>query len=168
MSTVKTIFAGVIFFAGCALSVHAQSKHSSTSRYPSYQGLVMCGYVPCVYPEFSWHNLSRFEFARAAHPVNQIPRLKGKFYWGEISGAIQSGAKMFYVAMFDEMDESAAIFKCTDTPPIGSQFVTYEGLPSDYYLWLMGEAGKMLRGQMPFFEQLPVRENTKFGTSTSR
>ena len=81
-----------------------------------------------------------------------IPRLKGLFYWGLMTTAIQSGAKMIYVAMFDEIDEGTAIFKCTSNPPSNqppAKFLTYEGLPSDHYLWLTGQAGKILRGETP-------------------
>lgn len=113
-------------------------------------------YAPCVYPGFSWHNLSQIEFG-GIHPTDQIPRQKGKFYWDQISTAYQAGAKMYYVAMFDEMDEGTAIFKCTSQPPLDARFVSYEGLPSDYYLWLTGEAGKLLRGEIPFSEQIPAR-----------
>jgi hypothetical protein len=62
---------------------------------------------------------------------------------------------MLYVAMFDEMDEGRAIFKCSNDVPAGqtSKFVTYEGLPSDFYLKLAG--AKMLRGAMPLAEKLP-------------
>ena len=114
-------------------------------------------YVPCVYPGFSWYNLSRFEFSGAVHASNQIPRLKGRFYWDQISTALDSGSKMLYVAMFDEMDEGTAIFKCTSQPPTGARFVSFEGLPSDHYLWLTGQAGKMLRGEIPFSRDLPTR-----------
>ena len=52
--------------------------------------------------------------------------------------------------MFDEIDEGTAIFKCTNDPPVGaSPFVTFEGLPSDHYLWLTGMGGKLLRGEIP-------------------
>ena len=56
---------------------------------------------------------------------------------------------MLYIAMFDEMDEGTAIFKCANTPPGGPQFCDYEGLPTDHYLWLTGKAGQLLRGEIP-------------------
>jgi hypothetical protein len=102
-------------------------------------------YVPCVYPGFSWYNLSK-----GKDPHDAIPRLKGRFYWGQMTTAIGSGAKMIYVAMFDEIDEATAIFKCTNKPPVNqppAKFVTYEDLPSDHYLWLTGQAGRILRGE---------------------
>lgn len=104
-------------------------------------------YAPCVYPGFSWFNLSK-----GRDPFDAIPRLKGQFYWGLISKAVEAKARMIYVAMFDEMDESTAIFKCTNEPPTNAapaKFLTYEGLPSDHYLWLTGQAGRLLRGEIP-------------------
>ena len=67
---------------------------------------------------------------------------------------------MIYVAMFDEVDEGTAIFKCTNDVPVDdkSKFVTFEGLPSDFYLWLTGAGGKMLRGEIPLSAALPVRK----------
>jgi hypothetical protein len=52
--------------------------------------------------------------------------------------------------MFDEVDEGTAVFKCTNNPPTSpdAKFITYEGLPSDYYLRLTGKAGKLLRGEI--------------------
>lgn len=92
------------------------------------------------------------------YPLNQVPRQKGRFYWNLISGAIDAKAMMLYVAMFDEMDEGTAIFKCSNNPPAGVKLCDYEGMPTDYYLWLTGEAGKMLRGEIPFTRQIPDRE----------
>jgi hypothetical protein len=114
-------------------------------------------YAANVYPGFTWYNLSRFEFG-GIHPVNQIPRQKGRFFWMQISAAIKEGTKMLYVSMFDEMDEGTAIFKCADTVPQGNfKLQGYEGMPSDYYLWLTGMAGKMLRKDMPFSDSIPER-----------
>jgi CubicO group peptidase (beta-lactamase class C family) len=116
-------------------------------------------YVPCVYPGFSWHNLSRFEFPDDIKPVGSIPRQSGRFYWQLISTAIDAGADKLYVAMFDEVNEGTAIFKCTDNPPVSSvaQFIGMDGKPSDHYLWLTGQAARMLRKEKPFSEQMPVR-----------
>jgi len=106
-------------------------------------------YAPLAYPGFSWFNLSKQEFG-GKHPLDQNPRQKGAFYWGLLTTAIQSGAKMIYVAMFDEIDEGTAIFKCTNERPANNppaKFLTYEGLPADHYLWLTGQAGELLQGK---------------------
>lgn len=101
-------------------------------------------YLPVVFPGFSWHNM------KPESPANQIPRRKGEFLWTQYAQARKVGATMVYQAMFDEVDEGTAIFKCTDNPPIGaSTFITFEGLPSDFYLKLVGQAGRMLRGDAP-------------------
>ena len=57
-----------------------------------------------------------------------------------------------------KVDEGTAIFKCTNNPPTanGTQFLTYEGLPSDFYLRLTGKAGQLLRGELPLSAQLPI------------
>ena len=101
-------------------------------------------YMPVVFPGFSWHNM---------HPdsaLNLIPASKANSSGTQYYLAQKAGAKMIYQAMFDEINEGTAILKCTNNPPTGlSQFATYEGLPSDYYLWLVGTASKMLRGEIP-------------------
>jgi hypothetical protein len=110
-------------------------------------------YLPVVFPGFSWHN---------SHPkarLDEIPRLAGKFLWKQYVEAKKVGATMVYQAMFDEMDEGTAIFKCSNDPPVGkSRFVTLEGLPSDHYLWLTGQGGKLLRGEIKPSEEPPKRK----------
>lgn len=104
-------------------------------------------YLPVVFPGFSWHNLKQGQAK-----LGQIPRLKGEFFWSQIVAAKQSGCSMIYVAMFDEVDEGTAIFKCTNQVPVSkhAKFLTLEGLPSDHYLKLTGRAGKLLRSpQVP-------------------
>jgi hypothetical protein len=107
-------------------------------------------YLPVVFPGFSWHNLK-------GGPVDQIPRRRGEFIWSQFCGDKRAGASMLYVAMFDEMDEGTAIFKCSNDVPVGktSKFVTYDGLPGDFYLKLVGAGTKMLRGEIPLTDQLP-------------
>lgn len=123
-------------------------------------------YVPCVYPGFSWHNLSRYEFPDDVKPVGSIPRQGGRFYWQMLSTAMSAGASMIYVAMFDEVNEGTAIFKGSDNPPksvsnSGTAFITMDGKPSDLYLWLTGEAAKMLRNEKPLAYKMPERNAGK-------
>jgi hypothetical protein len=141
-------------------------QFNDTSRYEEQVKVDMAwcaarhvDYVPCVSAGFSWYNMHRHGRGDNAmlFPLNQIPRQKGKFYWSEISGAIHARASMLYVAMFDEMDEGTAIFKCSNNPPAGVKLCDYEGLPTDHYLWLTGQAGKMLRGEIPFSKSTPTR-----------
>lgn len=113
-------------------------------------------YLPVIFPGFSWTNLMRSRGGDA--PLNAIPRQKGQFFWAQAASRVQHGADMLYVAMFDEMDEATAIFKCTNDVPAGPMpFATYEGLPSDHYLWLTGQAGRMLRRKIPATAQPPAR-----------
>jgi glycoprotein endo-alpha-1,2-mannosidase len=111
-------------------------------------------YVPTVFPGFSWHNM------KPESPSNQIPRNKGEFYWQQMTGAITSGAEMIYVAMFDEIDEGTAIFKCAHNVPVGeSVFVPIDKeIPPDYYLRLTGQATKMLRKEIPFQQEMPFEK----------
>ncbi len=109
-------------------------------------------FLPVVFPGFSWHNM------KPQDPFNRIPRLKGQFLWSQFNAIKKAGASMIYVAMFDEVDEGTAIFKCTNHPPVGpNPFLTYEGLPSDHYLWLTGEGGRLLRGERAMQVSMPIR-----------
>jgi hypothetical protein len=77
-------------------------------------------YLPVVFPGFSWNNL------KPGAPLNKALRT--------------AGVTMVYQAMFDEIDEGTAIFKCTNDTPVGdSKFADFEGLPSDFYLKLVGK-----------------------------
>jgi len=101
-------------------------------------------YMPVVFPGFSWHNLKGAK-------LGSIARVGGQFLWSQVVANKKAGADMLYIAMFDEVDEGTAIFKCTNDPPTsgGSKFLTLDGLPSDFYLRLAGQAGKLLRDEIP-------------------
>ena len=117
-------------------------------------------YVPIVYPGFSWRNLSLGRPGLARHTAyGAIPRLGGKFFWDLIHGAVEAGAEMLYVAMFDEIDEGTALIKISDNPPDGPgyRFVDNDGMPADHYLWLTGKAGQLLRDEIPNTIQMPER-----------
>ncbi len=97
------------------------------TTYPKYQKLVeediqwakknQVDYAPLVFPGFSWGNL------KGKDHNSFIPRNKGSFLWTQLMGAIRAGAEMIYVAMFDEIDEGTAIFKCAKKVPVGKKYI---------------------------------------------
>lgn len=147
-------------------------------------------YAPLCFPGSSDRNM---------HPNNGVnPRVGGKFLWNQMYHCIKSGAQLLYIAMFDEIDEGTAIFKClnqSDVPSNESEadyYVIYrnggysisnkmvegltgndwcqrakdlnitfmgieDGLPTDHYLWLVGQGKKMLRGEIPLKASWPAR-----------
>jgi lysophospholipase L1-like esterase/dienelactone hydrolase len=109
-------------------------------------------YAPLAFPGFSWVNMNKNS--------RPIPRNRGSFYWKQLSTHIGNGAEMLYLAMFDEIDEGTAIFKCATEVPVGdSYFLPLDAdLGNDYYLWLTGEASKMLKQQKPLNSKTPQRE----------
>ena len=108
-------------------------------------------YMPVVFPGFSWHNLK-------GGMLGSIPRLDGQFLWSQVVANKMAGCDMLYIAMFDEVDEGTAIFKCSNNPPTrgGTKFLTLDGLPSDFYLRLAGQAGKLLHDETPLNATVPV------------
>jgi len=111
-------------------------------------------YLPVVFPGFSWRNLQKLRGKDA--PLDAIPRLGGQFMWAQAVAAKRAGATAIYVAMFDEIDEATAVFKVSADPPEG--FLKLDAPRSDHYLWLTGELGRMLRGEIPAHEEMPVRK----------
>jgi hypothetical protein len=114
-------------------------------------------YSVCIFPGFSWNNWNGGGY-------NKIPRNGGQFLWDQLYLAKSNGAEMIYVAMFDEVDESSAIFKVSNNPPPPSgntRFLTLDAdgypLPSDEYLWLVGQATRGLRDEIPVNATRPVR-----------
>ncbi len=157
-------------------------------------------YAPNVWPGFDWSHQRP-----ASVPYD---RHGGDFMWKQAYHDIAvAGAKMIYVAMFDEIDEGTAIFKTlrkSDAPsnvPNPDYYVKFEGgtytitesrnintleqilgtwnkadkwwkssselVPafggvedeyrSDHYLWLTGQIGAMLRGDIPVTASRPER-----------
>jgi hypothetical protein len=114
-------------------------------------------YAPLVFPGFSWGNLKR-----NTSIYNENPRCQGDFLWKQIAGAVSSGAKMLYVAMFDEMDEGTAIFKCAREGQLplngeGKFIGIEENLPTDYYLWLTGKGSEWIKKTKKYDSHKPQR-----------
>jgi hypothetical protein len=112
-------------------------------------------YVPLCYPGFSWRN-------KRGHDSFYVDRNSGSFFWKQLAAVIEYGAEMIYVAMFDEIDEGTAIFKCLNRSCVpDNNKIKFDGiedhLPTDFYLWLTGEAGKMLRKEVNFTQSIPKR-----------
>jgi len=92
-------------------------------------------YMPVIFPGFSWHNLNRDA------PKNAIPRNGGDFLRRQTDNARAAGANALKIAMFDEVNESTAMFKVaarrSDAPDQGF-WLTLDAdgreLPSDFYL----------------------------------
>lgn len=131
-------------------TVEAAKHVAETERLPDIQWTDAHGldYLPAAFPGFSWHNLMATRGQDAA--LDAIPRQGGQFLWTQAVTAKRAGAKMLYLAMFDEIDEGTALFKVSNTPPPGeTKFLTYQGLSNDHYLKLAGQIARMFRGELP-------------------
>jgi hypothetical protein len=116
-------------------------------------------YMPVIFPGFSWANLRQDPGL-----FNAIPRNGGSFFHKQIYQARNSGSQMLYIAMFDEVDESTAIFKAAASQselPSSGQFLALDqdgiSVPNDWYLRLAGVAMKMIVGQIPLADELPLQ-----------
>lgn len=109
-------------------------------------------WIPSLYPGFSWDNLTQ-----KAPGTSTLPRRGGQFLWEQFYQLSRLGGDTAYIAMFDEVDEGTAIFKVTSQPPTQAHFVGYDGLPSDWYLRLVGEGARMLHGRRPPTPEIPIK-----------
>lgn len=121
-------------------------------------------YAPVSFPGFSWRNMhvtydrnnpDAAPEVSATDPYDPCPRLGGQFLWYQFSNYIEFGiADALFVAMFDEVDEGTAVFKCTNNKntPLNStelypegKFLGYDdNMDTGYYMFLCGEAHKWL------------------------
>ncbi len=111
-------------------------------------------WIPTVYPGFAWDNLQQKEPG-----TTLTPRRKGMFLWEQFCVLARMKQTSVYVSMFDEYDEGTAILPICDTPPVQGYFVDNEGMPGDWYLRIVGEGAKMIRGEIPYSETIPFEPN---------
>jgi hypothetical protein len=130
--------------------IHASTAHWAADRRECEKHGTR--WIGVVYPGFGWDNLKRKPAG-----TSTIPRRGGKFLWDQFHELAKLKVDCVYVAMFDEVDEGTAIFKVTDSPPTQAHFLGCEGLPSDWYLRLVGEGGRMLRGQRALSPDIPIK-----------
>ncbi|HEY1066179.1 MAG TPA: xylosidase/arabinosidase, partial [Pirellulales bacterium] len=129
-------------------------KHAATDQWAKdiaecrEHGVV---WIPVVYPGFRWDNLKQQPTGSG-----ELPRRGGDFLWEQLQAAAELKCDTVYVAMFDEVDEGTAVFKISNTPPTQAKFLDLEGKPSDWYLRLLGEGGKMLRGERAISKTIPI------------
>jgi len=120
-------------------------------------------YIPTAFPGFSWDNLQKTPPGKTL-----IPRRKGEFFWRQLAIFKTLGIRSVFVGMFDEVNEGTAIYKVANQIPVGKYFVTYEGLPSDYYLKLTGAATLMFHDRAPYSERIPATVTSWPTTSPRR
>lgn len=119
------------------------------------------GYMPVIWPGFSWTNLMRNRGSTATS--NQISRACGSFFWQQAINALGAGATQVQIAMFDEVDEGTAMFKLVPDAkyfPADSNLLGLNidgcALNSDFYLRLGSAVGSVLRGEIPKQRSLPI------------
>lgn len=93
--------------------------------------------------------------------------------WRQAYNAKVAGATVLKIAMFDEVNESTAIFKSAarrqDAPEQG-YWLTLDAdgaaLPSDWYLRLAGEITRMFHGEIPPDPKLPEKPGPPWRAAT--
>jgi hypothetical protein len=122
-------------------------------------------YMPTMWPGFSWLNLKSTKPIVPSSVLNYIPREGGKFMWRMAYKYVSNpNIKSIWVAQFDEVDESTAIFKVTarssDNPKPTNGWLALDAdgytLPSDWYLRLTGEVQLMLEGKRTLTSTIPL------------
>jgi hypothetical protein len=116
-------------------------------------------YMPVIFPGFSWANLKKDK-----EQANRIPRNRGEFLWRQAYNAKQAGAVALKIAMFDEVNESTAMFKVASKrsqAPDQGYWLALDAdghdLPSDWYLRLAGEITRMFHGETKGTAGMPAK-----------
>jgi len=131
-----------------------QKDLKADHEYLSAKGI---DYQPVLFPGFAWSNWN-------GGPANDFPRLHGDFLWQQFVNLRTLNIKNAYVAMFDEYDEGTAIAKAaenSDMKPTDQYFLTLDAdgvkVSSDFYLRLVGDANRMMKGDTALQNTLPTK-----------
>lgn len=114
-------------------------------------------YQPVMHAGFSWSNM----FGAAP---NATPRAAGSTLWAQARRYAAVGVSAGYFAMFDEYNEATAIMKAAADSAMLPQDDRYHlthaadgwWLSSDFYLRLGGAVTRLLRGELPPTDEVPV------------
>jgi len=119
------------------------------------------GYLPSIWPGSYTYNMDLNTYDFGSNSTTIRGRNQGNFLWQQAYNDIDNGVKTIYATMFDEMDEGTCLFKCTSDYPINStdKYLDYEGLGSDYYLWMVGELSRELRRETTNVSVIPTRSS---------
>ncbi|MGF6492260.1 hypothetical protein ABIE56_000413 [Luteibacter sp. 621] len=114
-------------------------------------------YMPVVMPG----SAGRDKTTRLA--TNDAPRLGGEFLWRQIFNAKNAGAKFVKIAMFDEVNEGTALLKNArnaSEAPNQTTWINQDAdglsLPSDWYLRVVWNASRMMKGIDPLSSSVPT------------
>jgi hypothetical protein len=127
-------------------------------------------YMPSLYPGTSDYNRSIAEHQTTdLTRFNLVPRFGGNQIWQEAYHNLkylkQAGVStMFFGAMYDEYNEGTSMQHMADGPAgapngykmIFTNFDGYTQLPSDHYMKVNREIGRMLRGEIPMTSEMPA------------
>ena len=162
-------------FSGVAGADNYVTTLSADFAYCNANGI---DYQAETFPGFAWSNWK-------GGAQNLIPRLHGDFMWEQFANIRNQGIPSVYVGMFDEYDEATAIAKAAEDAsmkPTNQYFLTLDadGTPvsSDFYLRLVGDGTKMIKGQIPLVWSHPTPhvvtggvtfyQNTNYGGTASQ
>ena len=95
--------------------------------------------------------------------ANPFRRNCGATYWEQAVDSVAAGADTIFVAMFDEVDESTAMYKVTSKTGLYPKSSNIFGLDvdgcdlkSDYYLRLGAATNGLFTGRTPLSYKLPI------------
>lgn len=139
---------------------HFQSIVSADEQLAHSRGQA---YQRVIFPGFAWSNWN-------GGTRNMIPRRAGGLFWRQAYQAARTHTSVF-VAMLDEYDEGTAIGKAAEDVsmiPSDQYFLTLDAdgqhVSSDFYLRLAGAATRMLHGDAPLTDTIPIAAG---GTASS-
>lgn len=107
-------------------------------------------YAPLAFPGFSWSNM----YYPEDWSDSFIDRKGGVFLKQQLDFLLKAGAKMIYIAMFDEIDEGTAIYKIASEVPVGQPGSTFYARPKEddpgLYMQICGNASKELKRKLGY------------------